>query len=763
VKQEDELKDLIMVKYKSAFFAKISWIRIFVLFMIFAAWAVSASNGEEPSEERAPLRVPRVDAEVKIDGYLDEEAWAQAVKIDANVEVSPGENIPAPVKTEVYMAYDSSNVYVAFKAYDPDPSQIRVNYCDRDNIWDDDWVLILFDTFNDERRCYDFGCNALGIQADIIESTSGGGSSWDAIWESDGRITEEGYIVEMAIPFSSLKFPRKEGEQIWGFDAVRSYPRNVRHHIGSFPRDRDNNCYFCQLEKLTGFSDVIPGRDIELTPTFTSIIAQERESGTSEPFENDFSNEPGLTASWGLTNNLKLTATLNPDFSTIESDVIQVDVNNPFELWYPEKRPFFLEGDDFFETRIDAVYTRALADPNFGVKLIGKEGKNTIGFFSAQDAITNFVFPSLESSETDSMEVKSYGTVFRYLRDFGQSSNIGVLLTDREGENYYNRVLGGDGIFRLGKNDNIRWQVLGSRTLYPDSISLRNYQKTNAFGGNVIDINYVHNNKKYNLFSTYQQISPDFRSDLGHVYQTGYRYLDGGAEYIWRAGPEHWFTWINVWFAGAIGKDYNGNTALKVLKGNFNYNGPLQSYCGVYGQLSQDRYGGEDFNTSFLNYWIGGQPAKWFNVNLWSVLGSRIDYDNTRQGNGLQLGVSTTLKIGPRLSFYFDHYYERLDVEGGRLYTANREYIKLMYHFNERIFIRTILQYANYRKAPSLYIDYVLPEEQELLSQILLTYKINPQTAFYIGYSDKHYGNNNSDMGQTNRNFFAKIGYAWMF
>jgi len=753
------LKKLITIKYKR----KISCLLFFVLLAQVFPLTAFASNGTGKDEEKIPYRIPRIDSEVKIDGYLDEEAWNQAVKIDANIEVNPGENIPAPVKTEVYMAYDNSNIYIAFKAFDPDPSGIRVNYCDRDNIWDDDWVLILFDTFNDERRSYDFGCNALGLQADIIENTSGGGDSWDAIWESDGRITEEGYIVEMAIPFSSLKFPRRVGEQTWGFDAVRSYPRNVRHHIGSFPRDRNNNCYFCQLNKITGFSNVEPGRDIEVTPTFTSIISQERESGSQEPFNNDFSNEPGLTSSWGITNNLKLCATLNPDFSTIESDVIQVDINNPFELWYPEKRPFFLEGEDFFETEIDAVYTRTLADPNFGVKLTGKEGKNTIGFFSAQDAITNFVFPSLESSESDSIEIESYGTVFRYLRDFGQSSNIGLLLTDREGEDYHNRVLGADGILRLGKKDDLRWQFLGSRTLYSDNTFSRNSQPSEEFGGKGIDINYSHNDKKYNFFGTYEDMSPTFRTDLGSVNQTGYRYIDLGGNYIWREGPEHWFTWINLYAGADIGKDYYGNTARKELKGNINYNGPLQSYGGIYGQISKDRYEETQFNTSYLNYWVGGKPAKWLDFNLWSVFGNRIDYDNVRPGKGLQLGVSATFKIGPRLSVNLDHYYEHLNVEGGRLYSANREYIKLMYHFNERIFIRTIFQYANYKKDSVLYTYYVEEKEQDFLSQIILTYKINPHTAFYIGYSDKHYGNDNTDMTQTNRNFFAKIGYAWMF
>ena len=757
------MEGTIIKNLKYTFFGETFWLKILLLSILVVTSSVSASNGNEYVEEKDTLKIPRIETEIKIDGFLDEKEWVGAVKIDANIEVSPGENIPAPVKTEVYIAYDNSNIYVAFKAYDPDPSQIRVNFCDRDNIWDNDWVLILFDTFNDERRCYDFACNPLGIQADIIESVSGGGGSWDAIWESDGRITDEGYIVEMAIPFRSLKFPRKEGEQIWGFDAVRSFPRNVRHHIGAFPRDRNNNCYFCQLLKLTGFEDVIPGRDIELVPTFTSLIAQERESWSSNTFETEDFYEIGLTSSWGLTNNLKLSATINPDYSTIEADVIQVDINNPFELWYPEKRPFFLEGDDFFETSIDAVHTRTLADPDFGVKLIGKEGKNTIGFFSAQDAVTNLVIPSLEGSTPDTIGGKSYGTIIRYLRDFGQSSNIGFLLSDREAENYYNRVLGLDGIVRISKRDHIRCQVLGSRTLYPDDIASQHEQSTDAFGGNGVSAYYSHDNEKYNFFGTYEQMSPGFRADLGFENQTGYRYVDVGGNYIWREGPEHWFTWINIYLGADLGTDYKGNTARKELKANLNYNGPLQSYCGVYGQFSKDLYEEQEFKTSYLNCWVGGIPFKWFSFNLWSVVGNRIDYDNIRPGTGMQLGVSATFKIGARISVSLDHYYEYLDVVDGRLYTANREYVKLMYHFNERIFMRTIFQYANYKKDPYLYIDYVEQEEQELLSQILLSYKINPQTALYIGYTDNYYGDLDTDVIQTDRSLFAKIGYAWMF
>jgi hypothetical protein len=230
-----------------------------------------ASFQQADSTEKIPYRVPKVSATARIDGELNEPFWQDAVVVEAKYEVSPGENIPAPVKTEAFLVYADNYIYVGIRAYDPDPLAIRAHITDRDNIWSDDWVLILFDTFNDNRRTYDYACNPFGIQADMIESTSGGGGSWDAIWESDGKITAEGYVVEMAIPFSSLSFQRSEGDQIWGFDLVRSYPRTVRHHIGTFPRDRNNNCYMCQAEKLIGFAGATPGRNLEFDPTLSAL------------------------------------------------------------------------------------------------------------------------------------------------------------------------------------------------------------------------------------------------------------------------------------------------------------------------------------------------------------------------------------------------------------------------------------------------------------------------------------------------------------
>ncbi|TFG39015.1 MAG: hydrolase, partial [Candidatus Aminicenantes bacterium] len=333
--------------------------------------------GATPAElgERATQRVPRVDSPVGVDAVLDEDVWDQALRLELPYEQRPGDSTPAEVETEVLLAYGESHVYAAFIAHDPDPSQICAHLSDRDKIWSDDWVLLVLDTFNSERQAYNFACNPLGVQGDTYESPHGEDESWDATWDSAGRLTGDGYIVEMAIPFSSLRFQRTEGEQVWGFDVARSYPRSVSYRFGIFEVDRDSNCYACQYPKLIGFAGASPGRNLEFDPTVSAVTTQERKDWPEGDFsELDSSQDFGLTARWGVTPNLTLSGTANPDFSQVEADAWQLDVNKQFALFYDEKRPFFTEGAEIFRDRLSGVYTRTLADPSWGLKLTGKEG-----------------------------------------------------------------------------------------------------------------------------------------------------------------------------------------------------------------------------------------------------------------------------------------------------------------------------------------------------------------------------------------------------
>ncbi len=726
----------------------------------------TARPGQETDPESGkPLhRVPRINSEIAVDAILDEPFWSEALLMTLDYEVEPGENIPPPVRTEILIVYDETGIYFAFKCYDADPSRIRARYNDRDRSWGDDWIGIFLDTFNSGRRDYGYICNPFGIQTDMIESEEGSDHAWDAIWDSAGRITDEGYIVEVAIPFNSLSFQRSEGDQIWGIDLVRSYPRTVRHHIGLFSRDRSNNCYMCQAEKLVGFANVDPGKNLEIAPTLSGIFVQEREGWTEGPFEEQEKTfDPGVTVRWGFTPNLTLSGTANPDFSQVEADVVQLDINEQFTLFYPEKRPFFLEGFDFFNTRLNTLHTRTFANPDWGFKVSGKEGKSAIGLFSVQDAVTNLIFPGSQGSNDTSLDMKSVGSVFRFRRDVGGASNIGVIATDREGEDYYNRMGGLDATLKITPKDQIRFQALGSATSYPDSVASDFDQSEGRFGGSAFDFFYLHGTRTLDVYAEYRQISPDFRADLGFMPQADYRYAEAGWGYTWNHDSPNWYTMLNFGSGYEHKEQFDGTLLHRTGTFWFNYRGPLQSRLDANGFYGTVQYGGIEFaDQKGIHFDIEVIPTGSIRLFTCTHIRDQIDYANVQPGKRIRFHPEAEFKLGRHLSLNLNHTYDRLDVDGGRLYTANVSRLRAVYQFNSRMFVRAIVQYLDYERTTSLYIDDVEPKDSYVFNQFLFSYKINPQTVLFLGYSDSYYGDYDIDLIQTDRTFFMKLGYAWV-
>jgi len=543
---------------------------------------------------------------------------------------------------------------------------------------------------------------------------------------------------------------------------VRSYPRNVRHHIGVFPRDRNNNCYMCQAEKLIGFIGARPGKDIEFDPTLSALVSSEREDDIHTPMvRKDRKLDPGITARWGFTPNLTLGSTINPDFSQVEADVQQLDINRRFALYYPEKRPFFLEGADYFQTRIAAVYTRTLADPRMGIKITGKEGPHTIGFFTVQDEITNLLFPGSEGYDSESLDKRNISSAFRYKRDIGKSSNLGILITDREGDKYYNRMGGLDGIIKFTQKDQIRFQVLKSSTKYPENISEDFDQPVNEFNSTAMDYFYNHETRNFNVYGIYRQLNPGFRADMGFLSQAGYRYSEIGGTLKWQRDPGSWFTWLELYGSYDLQRDYFYRPLHIAYTSKFNYQGPIQSNIALYGEYGRDFYEGKEYRANFLIFWGSFVPTGFFEFILLGRIGDQIDYSNNRPGKVLQLSPEIELKCGLHLNIQLAQTYEHLNVAPGRLYKANISRLRLVYQFNKRTFLRTIFQYRVYTRNVNLYIDEETPKDKNLFTQILFSYKINPQTVLFLGYSDNHYGDNIDPLTQTDRTFFAKIGYAW--
>ncbi len=729
-----------------------------VLFLGGVSAGAAGSDTERPTH-----RVPRVDGTVNVDGVLDEPLWRDALVLELPFEVRPGENIPAPVRTEALLAYGGSAFYVAFRAHDPDPTAIRARWRDRDTLGGDDWVGIVLDTFNDQRRSFDFICNPLGVQFDEVETPEGEDAAWDALWDSAGRITADGYVVEMVIPFSSLRFQRTGGDQVWNVDVARSWPRDVDHRMGLFRRDRSNNCYLCQAHRLIGFAEASPGRNVELDPTVSGLYSEHREGFPDGPFvESENRLDLGLTGTWGITPNLTLAGALNPDFSQVEADSAQLDINTQFALYYPEKRPFFLEGGDLFNTRLDAVYTRTVADPDWGLKLTGKVGGNAIGVFSARDAITNLLFPGSEGSSSTSLAQPTDDAVLRYRRDIGASSTLGFLATSREAGDYSNQVAGFDGILRATPTDAFRFQVLGSRTRYPGDVQTAFQQPEGTFDGSTYDLFYMHDTRTWDWYARYNRVSNDFRADLGYIPKVGFDFLDVGWGHTWNHDPGHWYTLLNVGSGYEEERDHAGRLLHRSYTFWSEYQGPYESHASLVGWIGRRAYHQVEFDDVILNGCFGFRPFADLWLHLAWEAGDRIDYANTRAGRVLGLHPTVEYQLGRHLSASLDHNYQQLDVDRGRLYTANVSELRLVYQITRRAFVRTILQRYDYRRTTELYSEPVEPRSRSLSTQLLFSYKLNPRTVIFLGYSDHYAGSRDISLTQTDRTVFFKLGYAFV-
>jgi hypothetical protein len=732
-----------------------------------AAKQGEGKEGRPAGPVRPPHAITRATSPIKVDGNLDEAAWQGAAVIDVAIETRPAENTAAPVKTECLITYDDDQLYVAFRAHDPDPSQIRAHLSDRDRAFDDDFVGIVLDPFDDERRAFEFFVNPFGIQMDLFNDDVGGNESetWDAIWASAGRITESGYEVEIAIPFSSLRFPRTEGDQTWGFDALRFYPRNQRHRIASQPMDRDVSCYLCQVSKMTGFAGVTPGLNMELVPTLTSARTDAKPDAFQDRLaEGDVETELGVTGKWGITPNLTLNAAINPDFSQVEADSAQLDVNTTFALFFPEKRPFFLEGADFFRTPFEAVFTRNVSDPEWGLKLTGKEGKNAVGVFVAQDDRTDFLIPGAQSSTETALNAESTDAVLRYRRDLGASSALGVLVTSREGDVYSNQVAGIDGLYRLGSSSSFRGQFLRSQTEYPSEIfanaDLR--QSAGSLKDDALYLAYDHNSRNWSAYARYEDVGDLFRADMGFMPQVDYTFMLAGGDHIWHGGEGDWWTRASVGADFDERSDQAGNLLEREVEVRGNLNGPMQSYVELVTGQRDRVFNGVSFDETFASSYGEIVPSGNLRLSLYVRVGDDIDFANTRPGDVLVLEPGFRFLVGRHLRFGFTHLFQRLDVEGGRLFEANLSQLTTIYQFTPRMFVRLITQYRDIDRDINLYTADVNAKTEQLFNQLLFSYKLNPQTVLFAGYSDNALGTERIDFERENRTFFVKLGYAWV-
>jgi len=705
---------------------------------------------------------------IRVDGRLDDPAWSGAEPIPLPWETNPGNNTPAPVDTRCYVLFDPERLYFACRALDPDPDAIRAFITDRDDVEDHDRIVLSLDPFDDARRAFEFTVTALGVQGDATydEQTGMADDSWDAIWESAGRVTEDGYVIELAIPFRSLRFPAGDGIQTWGFHARRWWPRSSRVEIRSMRWDRGEACTLCQANRLIGIRDVSPGLNLEVTPTLTARRADERALDDAEFRNGTIDPEPGLDLRWSPTSDLALNLTANPDFSQVEADAPQLEVNNRFALFFPEKRPFFLEGADFFSTPLQAVFTRTVADPVGGAKATGKIGGSAVGGMVTLDRLNNLLFPGSQGSSALSLEEDVVGTVGRFRRDVGASNTVGALYTGRRADGYSNHVAGADAFFRPIAPLSIRAQYLHSETRYPEPVATTNGQPEGRFGGDAASLNASLANREWQVRLDARMLSPGFRADAGFVPQVDNRggQIWGGRTFYPEA--EGFFTRVALNAGGWHFEDWDGRLTDQGVWIQGAIDGPWQSNLWVNPNWIRQSFDGEIHD--IFELWAGGsfRPSGTVRLALSGVFGDAIDFRNARAGRQIRLHPEVALRAGRHLELRLSGSLQRMTREGEDVFTALVSQLRAVYNLDPRTFLRVLLQYRDTDRNAATNPGLETLEDRGVSTQVLFSYKLNPLTVLFVGYSDDRRGEAPVNgaavpLTQTERAFFIKLGYAW--
>ena len=741
----------------------------FVLSAIAAAFFVSAAVAQ-PAEKVA---LTRAGGPITIDGRLDDAGWKTAARFENWYETNPGDNIEPKAKTVGYVTYDDHFFYVALDMSDPDPSKIAAPYGDHDQINGNsqDFAGVILDTRNDGKTGQELFVNAHGVQFDAVNDDASGNedASPDLFWDSATKIDSHGWSLEMRIPFSSLRYDSRSPEQ-WGIILYRNWPRERRYQMFTSKLPRGGNCLVCRFAKLTGLRDLPSGDHIVAAPYVTASRIGEAETLGSPLVKQPLGSQAGLDVKWVPNADSAVDATINPDFSQIESDVAAISTNERFAIFYPEKRPFFLEGVELFNTPIQAVYTRTITSPRWGTRATGRRGAISYTALVSQDRGGGvIVLPSPVGSDFANQEFSSTVLIGRLRRDFGRNY-IGLLGTAREMQgSSHNRVLGPDFQFWIGEKNTIAGQLLFSDTVTPNRPELAaewDGRRLRSYGG---DVRYTFSNPRVDVFVEQKDFGSDFRADAGFVPQVGYR--STYAETGYTVHPEKsFFSRIRTYAFGEYDSqngDYDGvpdgAQLYRLASVGFGADGRYRSFTRLRYAREGVRSGSEVLDQDRIYYTVQFSPStKVTQVSLDGYAGDSVDFSNSRLGRGASVGLNGTLQPTDHLTLSLTNAVRWLSISGDRLFTSQVERVRATYTFNSRMFVRAIVQNQRTNRDIELYGGGVDQHSGSVSSQLLLAYKLNWQTVMFLGYGDlREVTTADGDFVPSNRQFFAKFSYAF--
>jgi len=720
------------------------------------------------------LRIPRVSRPPKLEDFLNNTPREAEAVVTGFRQRDPGDGVPVSEPTTAYLSYDDKNLYVVFVCKD-EPGKVRARMAKREDINSDDVVGILLDTFHDRRRAYIFGTNPLGIQLDGI-TTEGQNDdySFDTLWHSEGRLTPDGFIVWMAIPFKSLRFSG-DPEQTWGIALLRSIERKNETSFWPYVTRRVEG-FAQQMATLQGLDRISPSRNLQFIPygilTRARFLDPLAPGGPALRTDNDARG--GLDAKFILRDALTLDVALNPDFSQVESDDPQVLVNQRFEVFFPEKRPFFIENAGFFQTPINLFFSRRIVDPQFGTRLTGKVGHWALGGLLIDD----------RPPKSDPLHGDRAGIgMARVQREFASQSFLGLFVSSRDLGPTSNRLFSLDTRIKLNPNWVLTGQAVSSYTRQLDGTHLV---------GPAYFAELRRNGRHLIYLSRYEDRSPNFRSRLGFIPRVNIRQFSHFLDYSWRPerrrlvsfGPSA-FTLVNWdrqgrvqdWIAQVgFGMFFTGQTGLEITR---------KDAFELFQNLGFRKH------STLLNF--STEWLKWLAISASYNQGTNVNFFPpapllpflANQENG-SLGFA--LRPTPRFRFEQTYLYSRLGTRKGSLPQGsstsagifNNHILrsKLNYQFTRELSLRAIFDYNALLANTNLLSVDPTTQTKRFTADFLLTYLLHPGTAFYVGYTDRHdnldifidpttrirsLSRIGSPTTSTGRQFFVKVSYLFRF
>ena len=739
------------------------------------------------------------------------------VKVDRFIQRVPSDGAPVSQRTEAYLGYDDKNLYVIFVCFDTEPQKLRARLSRREDIFDDDTVEIILDTFHDHRHAYAFNVNALGVQADALW-TEGPGTgndnfdpSFDTVWNSAGKVTGRGYVVWIAIPFRSLRFASSD-PKTWGIFLNRGIPRNNEDTFWP-PYSSRIQGRLNQEGAATGLEKISPGRNLQLIPY--GIFRSFKELDLTDPNQPTYSQrnafgQAGLDAKVVLKDKFVLDLTANPDFSQIESDQPQVTVNQRFEVFFPEKRPFFQENANYFQTPITLAFTRRIVDPKWGVRLTGKDGPWGVGMLVAETAS-----PSEQVSPSNPIfDQHALFGIGRLSYDIGAQSHVGVLYADREVNGFFNRVASVDGRFTLNQHWAANVQGAYSATLNPSDPVFNMFNTTGANQtGTAAEVILQRDGRNLSYFLDYSDRGPNFRTLTGFDPQPDIRNPYQRIQYNFRPEGKKLISW-GPQFETYLNYDHEGNEIGSGYMPSINVELIGQTFIKVLYAREMERLRNQDFSQIPVNdiqKYTRNTTEFQFNTNYFRKVylqadyrfGTRANYDSPCVGPDKNISTCTlyfpfmakrssanvTVTVRPTRSLRVDNTYlffrllacpdcANPQPELPRPFGSMNNHIirsKWNYQFTKEFSFRFIGQYNAVLANPNFTY---LQTSKIFNADFLFTYLVHPNTALYVGYNsnlenigiplapDELGGVNHDPTGRLRndgRNFFVKASYLFRF